>query len=65
MGSIRATVSTTDETSANYETLTVQITEEEKIDTNNSEQSIAMWTDLQNKIDVSQEDIMNDESLYC
>ena len=57
MWSINATVSTTDETSANYETLTVQITEEEKIDTNNSEQSIAMWTDLQNKIDVSQEDI--------
>ena len=57
MWSINATASTTDETSANYETLTVQITEEEKIDTSNSEQSIAMWTDLQNKIDVSQEDI--------
>ena len=59
MWSINATVSTTDETAANYETLTVQITEEEKIPLQGDDKmdKIAMWLDLQNKIDVSQEDI--------
>lgn len=59
MWSVNATVSTTDETAADYENLTVQITEEEKFGATDEDKmdKIAMWTDLQNKIDLSQEDI--------
>lgn len=59
MWSVNATVSTTDETAADYESLTVQITEEDCIpmDGDDKTEKIAMWTDLQNKIDLTQEDV--------